>query len=162
MEIGARLREARERKGLTQQDIGRATSISLQVLGAIERGDLAQLPGGLFMRAHLRAYAGQVGLDPEEIVAEHRARHEGTDGEDDLGELRRRCAGREPANRAWTYGLLLMAGVALLLAGLVLTRAAETRAADPVTGPRVVPAVEEVLPSPVPPVARVQGGGTGT
>lgn len=42
----------------------------------MERGDWARLPGGLFTRGYLRAYAREVGLDGEALVAQFRAEHE--------------------------------------------------------------------------------------
>jgi cytoskeletal protein RodZ len=68
--FGGRLRDARERRGLTLQQIARATKISIGTLGALERNDFARLPGGIFSRAFVRSYASQVGLDPETMVRE--------------------------------------------------------------------------------------------
>lgn len=75
-DIGSRLRHAREQRGLALQDIANATKISMVALKAIERNDFAQLPGGLFTRAYIRAFAGEVGLRPDEITSEYRAQFE--------------------------------------------------------------------------------------
>ncbi len=69
-DFGARLREARERRGLSLRVIADATRISVRALEALERNDIRQLPGGIFSRAFVRAYATEVGLDPEQTVAE--------------------------------------------------------------------------------------------
>lgn len=37
-------------------------------LEALERGDLSRLPGGIFTRAFVRAYAEEVGLDPDSTI----------------------------------------------------------------------------------------------
>jgi cytoskeletal protein RodZ len=37
-------------------------------LEALERSDLARLPGGIFTRAFIRAYAQEVGLDPDRTI----------------------------------------------------------------------------------------------
>jgi cytoskeletal protein RodZ len=37
-------------------------------LEALERSDIKRLPGGIFTRAFVRAYAAEVGLDPEQAV----------------------------------------------------------------------------------------------
>jgi hypothetical protein len=42
----------------------------------MERGDFARLPGGVFTRGFLRAYAREVGLDPEEMVQHYLAEFE--------------------------------------------------------------------------------------
>lgn len=69
-DVGARLREARERKGIPLKQVAAATKISLHSLEALERNDVARLPGGIFTRAFVRSYALEVGLDPDEILTE--------------------------------------------------------------------------------------------
>jgi cytoskeletal protein RodZ len=72
-DFGARLREARERRGLSLREIADATKISARSLEALERNDIVRLPGGIFSRAFVRAYALHVGLDPEETISEFMA-----------------------------------------------------------------------------------------
>jgi len=62
------LRSARERRGISLRQIAISTKISMVVLEALERDDFSHLPGGIFSRAFVRAYAIEVGLDPEETV----------------------------------------------------------------------------------------------
>lgn len=69
-DFGARLREARERRGLTLRVMADATKISVRALEALEKNDISRLPGGIFSRAFVRAYANEIGLDPEQAVAE--------------------------------------------------------------------------------------------
>jgi cytoskeleton protein RodZ len=66
--FGARLRDARERRGVTLREIANATKISVGVLEALERNDISKLPGGIFGRAFVRNYAIEVGLDPEATI----------------------------------------------------------------------------------------------
>ena len=66
--VGARLREAREQRGVSLRQIAERTRISVMALEALERNDIKRLPGGIFTRAFIRAYAGEVGLDPERTV----------------------------------------------------------------------------------------------
>ncbi len=68
--LGGRLREVRERRGITLRQIANATKISVRSLEALERNDISGLPGGIFSRAFVRAYAVEVGLDPEEMIQE--------------------------------------------------------------------------------------------
>jgi cytoskeletal protein RodZ len=68
MDIGGALHEARERRGLTLQQISDATKISTGILGRIERNEFARLPGSVFTRGYLRAYAGAVGISSEPLV----------------------------------------------------------------------------------------------
>ena len=69
-DFGAALRQARERRGVSLRQIAASTKISMVALEALERNDIARLPGGIFVRAFVRAYAAEVGLDPEQTVRE--------------------------------------------------------------------------------------------
>ena len=69
-DLGARLKQARIAKGVQLRDIATATKISVVALEALERSDFSRLPGGIFSRAFVRAYALAVGLDPEVAVNE--------------------------------------------------------------------------------------------
>src|ERR1043166_8684950 len=69
-DFGARLRDARERRGVSLRAIAEATKISVAVLEALERNDVSRLPGGIFSRAFVRSYALEVGLDPETTIQE--------------------------------------------------------------------------------------------
>jgi len=66
--IGARLRDARERRGLSLREIADATKISASVLDALERNDFSRIPAGIFGRGFVRSFAAEVGLDPEQAV----------------------------------------------------------------------------------------------
>lgn len=72
-DFGSRLREARERRGITLRQIANATKISIGVLDALERNDISRLPGGIFGRAFVRSYAAEVGLDPEATLRDFMA-----------------------------------------------------------------------------------------
>ena len=67
-DFGSRLREARERKGVSLREIANATKISVRALEALERNDISHLPGGIFSRSFVRAYAAEAGLNPDETV----------------------------------------------------------------------------------------------
>jgi cytoskeletal protein RodZ len=69
-QFSARLRAAREARGRTLREIAATTKISVAALEAVERNDFSRLPGGIFGRAFVRAYAIEVGLDPEATVRE--------------------------------------------------------------------------------------------
>src|SRR5215210_3036421 len=66
--FGAKLREARERRGISVRQIAHATKISVAALEALERNDISRLPGGIFSRAFVRSYAVEVGLDPDATI----------------------------------------------------------------------------------------------
>jgi len=67
-DLGNTLRDARERLGLTLEEVERATRIRTHHLAAMERGDWASLPSPVQARGFLRNYADFIGLDPGEIL----------------------------------------------------------------------------------------------
>ena len=67
-DFGARMRQAREQRGVTLRQIADATKISVSQLEALERNDISRLPGGIFSRAFVRSYAAEIGVDPEQTV----------------------------------------------------------------------------------------------
>jgi len=69
-DFGGTLRTARERKGISLRHIANATKISMGALESLERNDFDRLPGGIFSRSFVRAYAQEVGLDPDQTVAD--------------------------------------------------------------------------------------------
>ena len=70
LRVGAKLRKARERHGISLRQVADATKISVPVLQALERDDISYLPGGVVGRGFVRSFATAVNLDPEAIVAE--------------------------------------------------------------------------------------------
>jgi len=69
--LGAQMKQERERKGISLDDAAKATKISTRFLRAIETDDFEQLPGGIFNKGFIRAYARLLGMDPEEAVSEY-------------------------------------------------------------------------------------------
>jgi cytoskeletal protein RodZ len=72
VEIGRQLRVRRDERMLTLEKVAARTRIPLRILDAIERDDLQAVPSGIFLRGYLRAYARELGLDPEALVAQYR------------------------------------------------------------------------------------------
>src|SRR5882724_10713790 len=68
--FGGKLRDARERRGISLREIANTTKISMSALEALEKNDLKRLPGGIFSRAFVRSYSLEVGLDPETTIQE--------------------------------------------------------------------------------------------
>ena len=66
---GEFLREARQRRGLTLQQLAERTKIPVRHLDALEHNEFAALPGGMYRRAHLCAYADAVGVDRSVALA---------------------------------------------------------------------------------------------
>jgi cytoskeletal protein RodZ len=66
--LGEQLKQAREQRGLTIQQIADATHIGSRFLQAIESDNYDILPGGVFNRAFVRKFASQIGFDSEQAV----------------------------------------------------------------------------------------------
>src|SRR2546427_5418343 len=66
--LGEQLRLAREQRGVPLREISDQTRISMRYLEAIETNDYKRLPGGIFNRSFVKAYARCVGYDEKEAV----------------------------------------------------------------------------------------------
>jgi cytoskeleton protein RodZ len=66
--IGEQLRMAREGRGIPLREISDQTRISMHYLEAIESNDYKRLPGGIFNRSFVKAYARYVGYDEKEAI----------------------------------------------------------------------------------------------
>jgi len=66
--IGEQLRLAREERGIPLREICDQTRISVHYLEAIETNDYKRLPGGVFNRSFIKAYARCVGYDEREAI----------------------------------------------------------------------------------------------
>ena len=67
--LGQYLKTERVARGVTLEEVSRDTRVPLETLRSIEDDRLDDLPGDVFVRGFLRAYARSVGLDPTEVVA---------------------------------------------------------------------------------------------
>jgi cytoskeleton protein RodZ len=69
--IGEKLRLAREERGIALREISEQTRISIRYLEAIESDDYKRLPGGIFNRSFIRAYAKFVGFDEQSALEDY-------------------------------------------------------------------------------------------
>ncbi len=69
---GADLRAARERLGLSLDDVVLALRIRTPHIEALEEGRISLLPGNAYALAFVRTYATALGLDAEEMVRRFR------------------------------------------------------------------------------------------
>jgi cytoskeleton protein RodZ len=70
--VGHTLREARTRRKIDLSEVEAATKIRARYLRAIENEEWDALPGEIYTRAFIRAYAGHLGLDGERLAEEQR------------------------------------------------------------------------------------------
>ena len=66
-EIGSLLKNKREEKGISHEDIVSKLKIPLRSIIAIEKGNLEELPHEVYIRTFLKGYASFVGFSTEEI-----------------------------------------------------------------------------------------------
>ena len=71
MEIGKKLREAREEKGLTIDQLQERTKIRKKYLVAIEKDNYDPIPGNVYVKAFIKGYAEEVDLDGSKLVQEY-------------------------------------------------------------------------------------------
>lgn len=124
-DFGAKLRKAREGRGISLRQIAATTKISVAVLEALERNDVSRLPGGVFSRAFVRSYASEVGLDPDQVLHEFLDRFQteptvmashGNIPEEDIAFERR----KRHAARVFLVALVIMLVIASVLAYYLL------------------------------------------
>ncbi|EJS71204.1 helix-turn-helix domain-containing protein [Bacillus cereus] len=72
-ELGQKLKEAREAKGLSMDQLHEITKIQKRHLLAIEEGNYDVLPGAFYARAFIKQYADAVGLNGEELLVEYQS-----------------------------------------------------------------------------------------
>ena len=68
MTVGTELKHARENAGLSPEQISERTKIQLYKIDSLENGTFELLPQGIYLDGIVRAYAQQVGIDPEPMV----------------------------------------------------------------------------------------------
>jgi cytoskeleton protein RodZ len=71
--LGQALRDEREARNISIEEIATTTKIGSRYLEALEADRLDQMPGGFFVRGIIRTYARAIGLDPEEVLERYKA-----------------------------------------------------------------------------------------
>lgn len=66
--VGQQLKRAREKIGLSVAEVADAQHLRPAVIQAIENGDHSRIDSELFLKGYVRAYANQVGLDPDALI----------------------------------------------------------------------------------------------
>jgi len=69
--FGEKLKLEREKHKITLEQISNSTKIGTRMLQALEEDRFNQLPGGIFNKGFVRAYARFVGLDEDQTVADY-------------------------------------------------------------------------------------------
>lgn len=129
--FGANLRREREMRGVPLEEIAGATKISVRSLQALEAEEFSKLPGGIFTRSFIRAYARYLGLDEETVLGEYQAVAPPSE-EVDLSRLTRsKPKPAKESSRTPALGLLI--AVLLLAGGYALFRYSRRAVESPVS-----------------------------
>lgn len=144
--IGEKLRLARETRGIALRDISEQTRISMRFLQAIESDDYRRLPGGIFNRSFIRAYAKFIGYDEQEAMDEYaRTIREQGPPDDDSDKPHRSLVYTDDSHSRSPLMTLLLALVILAVlslgvwAGLHFYQRSVAPKARPGTGERFTP-----------------------
>ena len=68
--FGARLKREREQRKITLDDVSVSTKIATKFIVALEEEHFDQLPGGIFNKGFVRAYARHLGIDENQAIAD--------------------------------------------------------------------------------------------
>ena len=124
--FGEKLKAEREKRSITLEQISLSTKIGTRMLQALEEDKFNQLPGGIFNKGFVRAYARHVGLDEDQTVADYLEAagenvpfHPGSDSEGATNAARGLEPGLQPTSseksRELPWGLFAAALLAIAL-----------------------------------------------
>jgi cytoskeleton protein RodZ len=68
--FGARLKREREQRKISLDDVSVSTKIATKFIVALEEEHFDQLPGGIFNKGFVRAYARHLGIDENQAIAD--------------------------------------------------------------------------------------------
>jgi cytoskeleton protein RodZ len=134
--FGVSLKRERELRGVSLEEISKATKISVRLLDAIEKNRFEILPEGVFRKSFIKSYAKYLGMNEEQILHEYDLEVQPSPpsqaAEKPSVSLRETSAGSKRA-------LLLTLGILLLLVAAAcglwyLTRASRNVEPDPPAG----------------------------
>ena len=155
--VGAYLRELRERRGLSLDEIARVSRVGTPYLEALEADRFSALPAPVFTRGFVRAYCQALGEPPDDALA----RYDGRDGAPAAKPataaatpLRAGHQDTEPRSRSAvlvSFVLLVVLGMALVAVALMTQPAREERRAISAPPPEVRRPTPQVATSPLPP-----------
>ncbi len=123
--FGEELRQQRELREISLEEIAESTKVNRRFLEALERDDFDVLPGGLFTRGFIRAYATHVGLDADAMVTAYLYQVEQQETEDRPRRQRfpseSRLEKEQPPNQwEWMKDRRVLVSAAVVLLALLL------------------------------------------
>jgi len=135
-ELGQRLRQERESKGLSLEDLQKLTKIQKRYLLGIEEGNYEVMPGKFYVRAFIKQYCEAIGLDTDAIFEEYKSDIPSTQTEDMPQQLSRVRSRKEipqhtkGVSKAYDYlpTVLVVAGVVVI--GIIIWVIAQNIVSD--------------------------------
>ncbi|MED4252129.1 DUF4115 domain-containing protein [Priestia megaterium] len=135
-ELGQRLRQERESKGLSLEDLQKLTKIQKRYLLGIEEGNYEVMPGKFYVRAFIKQYCETIGLDTDAIFEEYKSDIPSTQTEDMPQQLSRVRSRKEipqhtkGVSKAYDYlpTVLVVAGVVVV--GIIIWVIAQNIVSD--------------------------------
>lgn len=142
--VGAYLRERRTARGVSLEELSRATRVGQGYLQALESDAFDKLPAPVFTKGFIRAYCLALGEPADEVLSRFRELTEGGPTEPALElTLRPKARGRGPV----LVSLVLLLGLGLAL--FFLTLGLQGRLKGPSRAERVTPpAAKSAAPAP--------------
>lgn len=139
MEIGERLKEAREAKQLSLDRIQEITKIQKRYLLAIEEGNFNVLPGKFYARAFIKEYAIAVGLNPDELLEHYKVDIPSTEEEEQATQYSRiqRSRKENHQQKSSNFSFFPTLIVVLLVIGIIFVGFTLYQKATPNTGESV-------------------------
>lgn len=118
--VGRELRQERERRGVTLEEVARGTRFSVRHLQSLEADLYDELPGGVLRKGIVRSYCRHMGLDEEQWLGRFAEGGGLDDAEPDLAQFaenvhRVRLEAMPPVRRRW-WGVAVMVVVLFALA----------------------------------------------
>ncbi len=130
--LGEKLRLAREARGITLSEVSAQTRIATRYLEAIEENNYKPLPGGVFNKGFIKAYAKYVGVDEQEALNDYaRLLATQTASEDDDDRYRRPMVLTDDRNRSSASSLIFAVIILVLMTGGILLLVQWYRSAPP-------------------------------
>src|SRR5882757_7443880 len=145
--FGQKLKSEREKRAITLDQISSSTKIGTRMLQALEEENFDQLPGGIFNKGFVRAYARHVGLDEDQTIAGYLQ----ASGQNDAAKVELEVPAtpeqpREPSSWPIPWGAL--AAVLLLLAVVLSLWNRRQHKNESFSQSHVPIPAEEVIPTP--------------
>lgn len=141
--LGATFKKARETAGIPLEEIAAQTRISTRFLVAIENEAFQLLPGGIFNRGFIRAYAECLGINAEQAIADY-DRISATKPEH--VEVLPDTASETRSSDRYLYPVAAVILVVLVIAYYLVTR----KPAEPLPDQTAPSAAAQTVPEPLP------------